>query len=46
MLCDISRADCGEEQGLYLVSSSSTRFFFFGFDTTFFLVGSIYDGAL
>ena len=45
MLCDISRADCVEEQGLYPVSSSSTRCFF-GFDTTLFLVGSIYDGAL
>ena len=45
MLCDISRTDCAAEQGLYPVSYNSTRCFF-GFDTTLFLVGSIYYGAL
>ena len=45
MLCDVSSIDCVAEQGLYPVSSNSTRCFL-GFDTTLFLVGSIYDGAL
>ena len=36
MLCDITRADCVEEQGLYPVSSNSSRCFR-GFDTTYLL---------